>query len=163
VARRSNSSHEASPCASAFHRPTLSTSPCCLSSLPWHAREFAIVRALLTYLIGLLERCSLRRTLFDKASRCQPSFDKSIGVRCILSPVPDPASRGPRPLAEPIPEPPWWTSKSKAARKSRPPLTREGIVDAALLVLDRGGLDSLTMRRVAETLGVGAASLYWHV
>lgn len=43
------------------------------------------------------------------------------------------------------------------------PLTREAIVDAALEVLDRDGMDALSMRRVAEALGTGPASLYWHV
>jgi AcrR family transcriptional regulator len=61
----------------------------------------------------------------------------------------------------PIPEPPW-----KAAPRQRPtraPLTREGIVNAALRVLKREGGDGLSMRRVAEELGTGPASLYWHV
>jgi AcrR family transcriptional regulator len=60
-----------------------------------------------------------------------------------------------------IPDPPW-----KAAPRQRParaPLTREGIVDAALRVLEREGADGLSMRRVAEELGTGPASLYWHV
>jgi len=35
-------------------------------------------------------------------------------------------------------------------------------VEAALRVLDRDGLDTMSMRRVAEELGTGAASLYWH-
>jgi len=43
------------------------------------------------------------------------------------------------------------------------PLTREAIVEAALRVLDREGLEALSMRRVGEELGTGAASLYWHV
>lgn len=45
----------------------------------------------------------------------------------------------------------------------RPPLTREAIVDAALRVLEREGMDGLSMRNVGEELGTGAASLYWHV
>jgi AcrR family transcriptional regulator len=60
-----------------------------------------------------------------------------------------------------IPEPPW-----RAAPRQRPiraPLTREGIVDAALRVLEREGVNGLSMRRVAEELGTGPASLYWHV
>lgn len=60
-----------------------------------------------------------------------------------------------------IPEPPW-----KAASRERParaPLTREAIVDAALRVLARDGAEGLSMRRVAEELGTGPASLYWHV
>jgi AcrR family transcriptional regulator len=45
----------------------------------------------------------------------------------------------------------------------RPPLSQQAIVDAALGVLDREGLDALTMRRLAEALDTGAASLYAHV
>lgn len=33
----------------------------------------------------------------------------------------------------------------------------------ALEVLDRDGLDQLSMRRIADQLGTGPASLYWHV
>jgi AcrR family transcriptional regulator len=47
--------------------------------------------------------------------------------------------------------------------RRRDPLTREAIVAAALGVLDRDGLDGFSMRRVAEELDTGAASLYWHV
>jgi AcrR family transcriptional regulator len=60
-----------------------------------------------------------------------------------------------------IPEPPW-----KAAPRQRPahaPLSREAIVDAALRVLDREGSAGLSMRRVADELGTGPASLYWHM
>jgi AcrR family transcriptional regulator len=60
-----------------------------------------------------------------------------------------------------IPEPPWKAAGSK--RPPRTPLTREAIVDAALRVLEREGTDGLSMRRVAEELGTGPASLYWHV
>jgi AcrR family transcriptional regulator len=43
------------------------------------------------------------------------------------------------------------------------PITQAAILDAALRVLEREGMDGLSMRRVAEELGTGAASLYWHV
>lgn len=36
-------------------------------------------------------------------------------------------------------------------------------MDAALAVLEREGMDGLSMRKVGEELGTGAASLYWHV
>jgi AcrR family transcriptional regulator len=36
-------------------------------------------------------------------------------------------------------------------------------VRAAIAIADRDGLDALTMRRVAEQLGAGTMSLYWHV
>jgi AcrR family transcriptional regulator len=51
----------------------------------------------------------------------------------------------------------------RGQRRRREPITREAIVDAALRLLDRDGLDQLSMRRLAEELGTGAASLYWHV
>lgn len=58
------------------------------------------------------------------------------------------------------PEPPWWTPKKAAMRRS---LSRELIVDAALKVLRVEGVDAVSMRRVATELGTGAASLYAHV
>jgi AcrR family transcriptional regulator len=59
------------------------------------------------------------------------------------------------------PEPPWRAEA--AERQPRTTLNREAIVDAAFVVLDREGLDALSMRRLAQQLGTGAASLYWHV
>jgi TetR/AcrR family tetracycline transcriptional repressor len=61
-----------------------------------------------------------------------------------------------------VPDPPWWRRRSEPARDKRP-LTRELIVDAALALLERDGLQGLSMRRLAQELGSGAASLYWHV
>lgn len=45
-----------------------------------------------------------------------------------------------------------------AARRSR-----DDIVDAALALLDRVGLPDLSMRRLADDLGVQPSALYWHV
>jgi AcrR family transcriptional regulator len=42
-------------------------------------------------------------------------------------------------------------------------LTRERLVGAALGLIDEEGLDSLSMRALADRLQVKAASLYWHV
>jgi AcrR family transcriptional regulator len=42
-------------------------------------------------------------------------------------------------------------------------IDRQGVVGAALGLLDEVGLDGLSMRRLAERVGVKAASLYWHV
>ncbi|MDQ3146513.1 MAG: TetR family transcriptional regulator, partial [Actinomycetota bacterium] len=42
-------------------------------------------------------------------------------------------------------------------------LSRERIVATALDLLDREGLGSLSMRRLAETLGVGTMSIYHYV
>ena len=60
-----------------------------------------------------------------------------------------------------IPEPPWQAAPRQ--RPARAPLSREAIVDAALRVMDREGAAGLSMRRVADELGTGPASLYWHV
>ena len=43
-----------------------------------------------------------------------------------------------------------------------PGLEREKVVQAALALLDEAGFDKLTLRRVADKLGVKAAALYWH-
>jgi len=45
----------------------------------------------------------------------------------------------------------------------RQPLTRDAILDAALELLDRSGLDGLSMRRLGTVLGVEAMSLYNHI
>jgi AcrR family transcriptional regulator len=61
------------------------------------------------------------------------------------------------------PEPPWRRKPEPPDRGERRPLTRDAIVDAALVLLDREGIAGLSMRRLAKELDVGAASLYWHV
>ncbi|MEP7457130.1 TetR/AcrR family transcriptional regulator C-terminal domain-containing protein [Phyllobacterium sp. SB3] len=43
------------------------------------------------------------------------------------------------------------------------PLSLERIVATAVELLDAEGLDGLKMRRLADRLGAGAMSLYWHV
>jgi AcrR family transcriptional regulator len=62
-----------------------------------------------------------------------------------------------------IPPPPWQRVPERGKRRRRDPLTQEAIVKAAIKVLDAEGLDGFSMRRVAEELDTGAASLYWHV
>ena len=47
--------------------------------------------------------------------------------------------------------------------KTRPPLTRDRILDAAIRLADEGGLESVSMRKVGHALGVEAMSLYNHV
>lgn len=42
-------------------------------------------------------------------------------------------------------------------------LTREAVIQAALGMLDAVGIDGLSMRALADRLGVKAASLYWHL
>lgn len=52
------------------------------------------------------------------------------------------------------------TSKSKEAR---PPLSRKRVLQAALAIADREGLDALTMRRLGSELGVDPMSVYNYV
>jgi AcrR family transcriptional regulator len=62
-----------------------------------------------------------------------------------------------------IPPPPWQRAPDRSSRRRRDPMSRDAIVTAAIGLLDRDGLDAFSMRRLAEELGTGAASLYWHV
>ncbi|MFI0445938.1 TetR/AcrR family transcriptional regulator [Actinomadura sp. 6N118] len=51
-----------------------------------------------------------------------------------------------------------------AGRTGRPPATsRAQILAAARLLIDRDGWESLTIRRLAAELGIGATTLYHHV
>lgn len=52
---------------------------------------------------------------------------------------------------------------SRRERPAKPALTRTGIVATAMDVLRAEGLDRLTMRRLAQELDTGAASLYVYV
>jgi AcrR family transcriptional regulator len=45
----------------------------------------------------------------------------------------------------------------------REPLSRERVLEAAIRLADDGGIESLTMRKLARALGVEAMSLYNHV
>jgi AcrR family transcriptional regulator len=53
--------------------------------------------------------------------------------------------------------------RSRRERPAKPPLTRRGIIDAALAILDTDGLGKVTMRRIAAELDTGHASLYVYV
>ncbi|MFD0363916.1 TetR/AcrR family transcriptional regulator [Nocardia sp. GCM10030253] len=52
---------------------------------------------------------------------------------------------------------------SRRARPAKAPLSRDVIVETGLRILDNDGLSALTMRRVAQDLDTGAASLYVYV
>ena len=56
-----------------------------------------------------------------------------------------------------------WLRDEPGPARRRPPLSRERIVDAAVELLDGQGAEALTMRRLAERLGVTSTALYWHV
>jgi AcrR family transcriptional regulator len=51
----------------------------------------------------------------------------------------------------------------RAGRADKPQLSREAIVEAAVRIIDAEGLDAVSMRRVAQEFGTGAASLYAYV
>ncbi len=55
------------------------------------------------------------------------------------------------------------TPRSRRERPAKPALTRQGIIDAALAILHAEGLNKVTMRRIAEALDTGPASLYVYV
>jgi AcrR family transcriptional regulator len=58
----------------------------------------------------------------------------------------------------------WWRNRYEQGRRQRDrSLTLERICEAAIAILDREGLRQLTMRRLADELGTGPASLYRHV
>ncbi|MFF3243026.1 TetR/AcrR family transcriptional regulator C-terminal domain-containing protein [Streptomyces sp. NPDC002870] len=85
-----------------------------------------------------------RSTSAHKPASCEPSPSK-------------PSSSEPPP-GEPV-------SREPVSREpvSREPLSRERIIEAALTIIDDEGVDALSMRRLAATLGVQAMSLYNHV
>jgi AcrR family transcriptional regulator len=63
-----------------------------------------------------------------------------------------------------LPSPPRRQGRARpTSKRSSRTLSRTAIVDAAITVLDAEGLDAVTMRRVADELGTGPASLYAHV
>jgi AcrR family transcriptional regulator len=48
-------------------------------------------------------------------------------------------------------------------QEAREPITRERAIQVAVALADAGGLDSLSMRKLAAELGIEAMSLYYHV
>ncbi|MEV6194867.1 TetR/AcrR family transcriptional regulator [Streptomyces sp. NPDC051920] len=63
------------------------------------------------------------------------------------------------------PPSPWERERPVRARvaPARQPLSRERVVEAAFVVLDRSGLDKLSMRQVAAELDVAVSALYAYV
>ncbi|MEU7424855.1 TetR/AcrR family transcriptional regulator [Streptomyces sp. NPDC040750] len=60
----------------------------------------------------------------------------------------------------------WWSGRhaARARRRSRPGgITLDAIMDASLRIADEQGLDALTMRAVADRMGLRHTSLYRHV
>jgi AcrR family transcriptional regulator len=66
----------------------------------------------------------------------------------------------------PVPpgSPAWWQARSDAGRAGRRvPVTVERIVSTALALIDREGLQRLSMRNLAAELGTGTTTLYRHL
>jgi AcrR family transcriptional regulator len=57
----------------------------------------------------------------------------------------------------------WGFGAWSRAEAASPQVTRDQVVRRGLELLNEGGFDGLTMRRLAEKLGIKAASLYNHV
>ena len=55
------------------------------------------------------------------------------------------------------------TPRSRRDRPAKPALSREAIVEAGLGIVREEGIDALTMRRLAQALDTGPASLYVYV
>jgi AcrR family transcriptional regulator len=56
-----------------------------------------------------------------------------------------------------------WRTRERTSRKGKPELSVELIVRGAIDLADTSGLAAVSMRRVAERLGVGTMSLYTYV
>ena len=54
------------------------------------------------------------------------------------------------------------TSSTLPDEGERARLTRAAVVDRALALADKSGLDALTIRKLATELGVTPMALYWH-
>jgi AcrR family transcriptional regulator len=55
------------------------------------------------------------------------------------------------------------SSESGSGTKTRTPLSEDRVLRGAVSLADERGIDALTMRNLAEDLGVEAMSLYYHV
>jgi AcrR family transcriptional regulator len=53
--------------------------------------------------------------------------------------------------------------RSRRDRPAKPPLSRDAILDAALAIAKEEGIEALSMRRLAQALDTGPASLYVYV
>src|ERR687896_2443295 len=54
-------------------------------------------------------------------------------------------------------------SRAEPSTETRAPLSRERVLETAVALADRHGLEWLSMRKLADALGVAAMSLYYHV
>ena len=54
-------------------------------------------------------------------------------------------------------------AQARTQEETRIPMSRERVLEAAIALADAGGIESLTMRRLAQELGVEAMTLYYYV
>jgi AcrR family transcriptional regulator len=54
------------------------------------------------------------------------------------------------------------TTRATNRAPRRVPLSRERVLDAAIKLADQGGLESLSMRKLGQELGVEAMAVYYH-
>jgi len=54
-------------------------------------------------------------------------------------------------------------SRPEPTAETRPPLSRERVLETAVALADRHGIEWLSMRKLADELGVAAMSLYYYV
>jgi AcrR family transcriptional regulator len=82
-----------------------------------------------------------------------------------MSPEAPPRSAGDRPAEPPRSgrDRPAEPPRSRRDRPAKPALSRDAIVDAALAIARDEGVDALSMRRLAQALDTGPASLYVYV
>lgn len=62
---------------------------------------------------------------------------------------------------ERVTRPPGW--RRERAAPPQEPLTLDRIVSTAIDLVDREGLEALSMRRLGAELNAGATTLYWHI
>jgi AcrR family transcriptional regulator len=55
------------------------------------------------------------------------------------------------------------TAQTTRRADRRAPLSRERVLDAAIKLADQGGIESLSMRKLGQQLGVEAMALYYHL
>ena len=55
------------------------------------------------------------------------------------------------------------TSQTSPGSTRHAGLERDDVVDAALTLVESGGAEALTMRKLAAVLGVATTTIYWHV
>ncbi|MGH3150770.1 MAG: TetR/AcrR family transcriptional regulator [Streptosporangiaceae bacterium] len=56
-----------------------------------------------------------------------------------------------------------WFRPAAAARQPAPAFSRDEIARAAIDLADQGGLEAVSMRRIAARIGSAPTSLYWYV